>query len=50
MNHNGYTFSGIQLAEVAGMQNVYPWPADNHMDEHVLVLTSSDNNLGGKSD
>lgn len=39
-----------KLAEVAGMQKVYPWPADNQMDEHVLVLTSSDNNLGGESD
>lgn len=50
MNHNGYTFSRTQLAEVAAMQKVYPWPADNHMDEHVLLLTSSDNNLRGESD
>lgn len=32
------------------MQEVYPWPADKHMDEQVLVLTSSDNNLEGESD
>lgn len=50
MNHNGYTFSGTQVAEVAGMQKVYPWPADNHMDEQVLFLTSFDNNLGVESD
>lgn len=49
MNHNGCT-SRTQMTEAAGMQKIYRWLADNHMDEHVLVLTSSDNNLGVESD
>lgn len=50
MKDDGYTCSETQLVVVAGMQKVYPWPTDNYMDEHVLVLISSDDNQGDQSD
>jgi len=49
MKDDGYNCCGTHLSVVANMQKVYPWPTDSYIDEHVLVLPSSDNNQGDQS-